>query len=423
MRSNGIHFSLALLASVGLFSLTGCGGGDGDGDSARLAQIADASKNTVTSIAIADNEQYVHYKGFYQFELLGNDGSGNAVNLTKKATWKISDPSLGKIKDGYFTPAGGSGDFTLTAEYAGLVATQQINVSNANLTAITVSHPTSSVEECRNTAFTAQAQFDNGKTLPYPLTWRVTQGGANASFKDPAKSTLNTTNGGTVIVVAVGVDNAGAEVMSAPYNFTVSEGLTRIDVAIDRSGTELKNGESANVTIKGIYGDPANPVDIAENASLTAAPTDYLTFEGTKITAKNGAANGSKVTLTAACGGASGTQDLTIKEREVASIDVKANDGATTNLRVRRGGDPLDFKATATFVDASPSVDDFKDVTWSIDFRNAVPADQESRIKISSTGELQVDSDLSASLPVTIYVKARVNGKNLEDNIAVSINP
>ncbi len=79
MRSNGIHFSLALLASVGLFSLTGCGGGDGDGDSARLAQIADASKNTVTSIAIADNEQYVHYKGFYQFELLGkwHGNSGN----------------------------------------------------------------------------------------------------------------------------------------------------------------------------------------------------------------------------------------------------------------------------------------------------------------------------------------------------------
>ncbi len=421
MRSNGIHFSLALIASLGFISLSGCGGGDGDGNSARIAQMADASKNTVTSVAIAANEQYVHYKGFYQFELLGNDGSGNPVNLTQKATWKISDPSLGKIKNGYFTPSGTAGDFTLTAEYAGLVSTQQINVSNANLIGVTVSHPTGSVEECQNTTFTATAQFDNGRNLPYPLTWRV-ESGTNATFKDPAKGTLNTTDSGIINVVAVGKNNEGAEVKSAPYSFTVSEGLTRIDVAIDRTNTELKNGESANVTIKGVYGDPANPVDIAENATLTAAPTNYLTFEGTKITARNGTANGTTVTLTGACGGASGTKELTVKEREVASIDVKANDGSTTNLRIRRGGDPLDFKASATFADGSAPADDFADVTWSID-SSAVATDQQSRITITQTGELRVSSDLSATLPVIIYVKARVNGKNLEDTIAVTINP
>lgn len=406
MRSNGIHFSLALLASVGLFSLTGCGGGDGDGDSARLAQIADASKNTVTSIAIADNEQYVHYKGFYQFELLGNDGSGNAVNLTKKATWKISDPSLGKIKDGYFTPAGGSGDFTLTAEYAGLAATQQINVSNANLIGITVSHPTGSVEECRNTTFTATAQFDNGKNLPYPLTWRVIEGGANASFKDAEKNTLNTTNSGIITVIAAGVDNAGTEVKSLPYSFNISEGLTRIDVAIDRTNPELSSEESANVSVKGIYGDSSNPVDILENTSLSASPSESLAIQGTKVIGKKGSVSGTKVTLTATCGGVEGKQDLTIKERDVKSLQINN----ANSLRVDRG-ENLDLSATATFADNTTD-QDFKNVTWRIRDNDVIPDGEESRVTINEEGLVTVAENLSINGTfITVIVEVEVTGK------------
>lgn len=420
MRSRGIHLSLALTASLGIVSITGCG--SGDGDSARLSQTVDASKNNVTSIAIAENERYVHFKGFYQFELHGSDANGNLVNLTQKATWKVSDPSLGSIKNGYFTASGAPGSFTLTAEYAGLVSTQDINVSDAELVSVTVAHQTGSVEECKNTSFTAQALFNDGKVLPYPLTWKVLEGGGNASFKDAASGTLNTFNAGVVTVVASGVNNSGAQVQSEPLSFTVSEGLTAVSVAIDSSSTVLRIGDSANVAVKGTYGDPANPVDITANTTLSVEPTNALTIEGAKITGKEGSVSGTKVTLKGSCGGVEGTQELTVKDREVKSIQINA-DGATTNLSVDRG-DRLNLRATATFVDNSTAEPDYPNVTWSIDDRNnSIPNGEDDLITISSTGEVEVDPDLSIPASIVIYIEAEVQGSsNVDHSIPLTIN-
>lgn len=431
MRSNGIHFSLALIASLGIISLAGCG--SGDGDSARLAQTVDASKNTVTKIAIADNEQYVHFKSFYQFELIGSDNDNNQVNLTNKATWKISDPSLGTIKNGYFDASGVSGNFTLTAEYAGLVSTQEINVSDANLVKVTVKHASASVEECKNTTFTADAEFDNGKILPYPLTWAVVEGNTNGNFRDATKGILSTTNSGSLTIVASGTDNNGKEIPSNALNFTVSEGLTKISVAIDKSSTEMRDGETATVTVKGTYNDPANPVDITQNAGITATPAELLKIEGAKITAQNGTVNGSKVTLKGACGGVEGTQELTVKERELKSIQIKSNDGATSNLIVAEGSE-LDLKATATYMD-NGTVDDYANVVWEIDDRNNnIPSDQEDEVTISSSGEISVSDELNLGVNAPVYVIAEVqdsagnvvknsSGTEIKAQIVVTITP
>lgn len=422
MRSNGIHLSLALIASMGFISLTGCGG-DGDGDSKRIAQLADAAKNTVTTIAIADNEKYVHYKGFYQFELLGRDADGKETNLTQKATWKISDPSLGTIKKGYFTAAGSAGDFTLTAEYAGLVATQQINVSDANLEAITVSHPTGSVDECRNTTFSAEARFNNGKILPYPLTWKVIDGAGKASFKEADKNTLSTTDSGIITVIASGTDNNGVQIQSDPYTFNISEALTKIEVAIDRSSTELRAGDTANVKVTGIYGDPANPIDIAGNTTFTATPSELLIIEGAKITAKGGSSSGTKVTLKGACGGAEGTQDLTVKSREVKSLDIQDTNGATAGFTVQKG-DNRDFRAVATFVDGSSPDTDFSDVEWTINYNNAIADDDKKEITVSTAGILTVTSELDISSSVTITLEVKLKGNSsIKDSVSVTITP
>ncbi len=433
MRSKGIHLSLALVASLGAVSLVGCGGGDNNSE--RVAQTVDASKNTVTKVAIATNDQYVHFKSFYQFELIGSDAQGNEVNLTKKATWKISDSKLGKIKDGYFTASGTAGNFTLSAEYAGIVAApQEINVSDANLVKVTVQNTAASVDECKNTTFTAQAEFDNGRILPYPLTWKVAEGGTNAVFKDATKGTLNTTNSGAIKVVASGVDNSGKEVLSAAYDFAINEALTRITVTPSKT-TELRNGDTATVTVQGIYGDQNNPVDITGNAALTASPDSLLKIEGTKITAQNGTANGSKVTLKGSCGGAEGTHELTIKDRELKSIEIRnSNGGASSNLTVAEGSN-IDLNVRATYIDDATNDDYTSNVFWKIDDRNNnIPADSESKITITSSGVLSVASDLNLGISAIIYVIAEVrdssgnvlknsSGTEIKDEINITINP
>ena len=101
MRSKGIHLSLALIASIGVISLSGCGGGDGD--SARVAQTVDATKNTVTQIALTEDNITVHVQGSHQFKVNGLNAEGKVVaDLTGKASWELSDAKLGSIKNGLF---------------------------------------------------------------------------------------------------------------------------------------------------------------------------------------------------------------------------------------------------------------------------------------------------------------------------------
>jgi len=434
MRSKGIYYSLAVLISMGALGLSGCGGGEGD--SARVAQTVDASKNGVTSIALADNPGYVHYKSFYQFELIGKDNNGKEINLTNKATWKITDPdveNIGKIKDGYFTAANTKGNFKLVAEYAGMKSEpKDITVSDANLTSVEIETTSTSVDECRNLTFTAKAKFGETLVLPYPLTWRIVGGANLGSFKDPTKGILNTINSGKITLVAAGLDNDNKEIPSPPFELNVTEALTAITVITDPVTTELRDGETATVKINGVYADPANPIDITGNSTITASPSNLLKLEGTKITAQNGTPNGLAVTLEGACGGAKGTKVLTILERRLRSVEIKNSSGGTSNLTMTEGS-KLDLNLTAKYIDDSTKDDYTNNVVWEIDDRNNSIAD-DSKVTISSSGELNVNSDLNLTAAAIIYVTAEVrdssgnvilnpNGERVEDDINITINP
>src|SRR5690606_13042945 len=96
------QISLVLLLAVSGSFLVSCGGGV---DSARVTQSVDASKNGVTSIQLEDVDGYAHFKGSLQLNLVGSNDQNVTTNLNNKATWKLSDTSLGSIKNGLFTSA------------------------------------------------------------------------------------------------------------------------------------------------------------------------------------------------------------------------------------------------------------------------------------------------------------------------------
>ncbi|WP_049630851.1 hypothetical protein [Cellvibrio sp. pealriver] len=434
MRSKGIRFLSTLALSASALTLISCGGGDGD--SARVEQTVDASKNGVTSIAIASNAGIVHIKGDYQFNVIGKNAESKEFNLNSKATWKLSDASFGSIKDGLFKAAGKTGQVSLIVNYAGMTTEQTISLTDANLKKVTVKHSSgaTSVDECQNTTFTAEAEFEGGITLPYPLTWKITEGSGIASFKDKNTGTLSTTNSGAIKIVASGVNNDNQEISSDALGFTVNDELTAITVTNSKT-TEWRDGDTATVTIKGIYDDANNPIDITANATLSATPASLLKIEGTKITAQNGTANGSTVALKGACGGIEGTQELVIKERQLRSIEIRNNNGgATSNLSVSEGSN-LNLDVTATYADGSTKDDYTSNVFWEVDDRNnTIPDDRESRISISSTGELRVNSDLDLGSSAIIYVVAEVrdsegnviensSGAEVTDDINITINP
>lgn len=412
MRFKGLVFPYALLVGASTLALTGCGGG---GDSARVAQTVDASKNGIVTAELEDNEGFAHFKGRLQLNLIGRDSENQATNLNNKATWKLSDTSLGSIKDGLFTPSGKVGELTVTVSYAGLSDTQNVIVSDANLVSIDINPVTAPVDECQNTQLTASALFDNGLTLEYDLNWAVSEGASLASFANASSGELSTKNSGTVTVVASGLNNAGEQINSQPATITIADTLQSIALTSNRPA-RMREGESATVTINGTY---ANNVSLdLPNASLAATPSSSLTIEGKKITAKNGTYAGTEVALVASCGGQSGGLDLVVLKKELKSIEIKNSNGGTSNISVSKGSN-LDLNITATFADNTTDDNyDYK-VNWSIvdaksdDFNT-------SHITLDQTGKLSVSSDLNLALNQQLNLVVRAEARDADNKIATN---
>lgn len=435
MRSKGIYFSFALLLSVGALGLTGCGGGDGD--SARLSQTVDAGKNGVIETAIAANDGYVHIKGSYQFNLIGKDKDGKETNLNNKATWTLSDKTLGSVKNGLFTASGKTGsNLVLTASYAGMAKEQLITLSDANLTGIAISHATGFVDVCKNTQFIAKATFNDGKDYEYPLTWTVDSASAAlASFADATKSELSTKKSGEIKVTATGKDNDDKTVPSNELPFSISKTLTKLTLASNKD-LSMRQGQTATVAVTAEYQN-GTTASITPNASLISSNTSALTVNATTgvITAVSGSQSGTDVTLTATCDETVQTLTVKILKPDIKTMEiVSANsDTATESLSVSIGSS-ITPRIKVTYADSTvgPEIYNSNDVAWAID--NTSSEYDTSNISIdTATGKLTVDEDLSLTQSLTLTISARIktsnggtavgsDGKELRDTIKITIN-
>lgn len=440
MRSKGIHYSLTLLLSMGALGLSGCGGGDGD--SARLAQTVDASKNGVTEIALADTETdgYVHIKGTLQFNLIGTDGTGKEINLNNKATWTLSDKSLGTVKNGLFTAAGKKGDgLVLSASYAGLpTETQDIVLSDANLTKIVVSHPTSSVDVCKNTTFVSTTTFSDGKNYDYPLTWALADSASAqlANFADETKPELSTKKNGVIKVIARGKDNDDKVITSDELAFTIDNSLTKLTLTSNKA-LEMRQGQTATLTATGDYKNSTSE-NITKNASLTSGNTAALTVNAATglVTAVSGSFGGTDVTVSASCDGIPSTLVIKVTKPELQKMEIVSNDStsATESLSVSVGSSvkPRIKVTYPTSTGIDPEIYVGNNVEWQI--TNTPAGYDSSKVTLSSTtGEVTISSSmiLNASMIVTLSVKlldgdnkvmTGIDGTELKDTIQLTIN-
>ncbi len=437
MRSKHIHYSLALLLSMGALGLSGCGGGDGD--SARVAQTIDASKNGVTAIALASNDGSVHIKGTFQFNLIGTDSTGKETNLNNKATWTLSDKSLGSIKNGLFVAAGKMGEnLTLTASYAGLSKSQALALTDANLKSLTGEHATGSVDVCKNTTFIVKALFEDGNIYDYPVTWALVDNDSRtrASFADETKAELSTKKSGLVKVIAKGVDNFDKPVTSPEMQFTIDKTLTDLTPTSNKD-LNMRQGQTATVNVQADYAN-GSTASITANASLTSSNTGALTVNSTTglITAISGTQSGTDVDLSASCDDTTKILKLKILKPEIKSMEiVSANSTtATESLSVSKGNS-ITPRIKVTYQDTSVDAEIYSanDVEWEID-ETLSPDYDESNITINSaTGELKIDEDLNLVQSIILTIGARIktstgataigsDGTELKDTIKITIN-
>ncbi|MEN0038759.1 MAG: hypothetical protein AAGC78_16905 [Cellvibrio sp.] len=435
MRSKGINYSLALFISVGALGLTACGGGDGD--SARLAQTVDASKNDVIDTAIAANDGYVHIKGSRQFDLIGKKKDGKEINLNSKATWTLSDKTLGSIKDGLFTASGKEGNsLILTASYAGILKEQQITLSNANLTGIEISHPVGLVDVCKNTQFIAKAIFNDGKDYDYPLTWAVDAASASlASFADTSKPELSTKKAGEIKITASGKDNTDKVVPSNELPFSISKSLTKLTLASSRD-LSMRQGQTATITATGEYQN-GTTATITPNVSLSSDNTSALTVNAATglITAVSGSQSGTNVNVKATCDDIEQTIVIKVLKPDIKTMEIVGanSDTSTESLSVSVGG-TITPRVKVTYVDSTVAAEIYNanDVAWAID--NTSSEYDTSNITIdTATGKLTVNDDLSLVSSLTLTISARIknssggtatgsDGAELKDTIRITIN-
>lgn len=442
MRSKGIHLSLALVASLGAASLVGCGGGDNNSE--RVAQTVDASKNTVTQIALTDNDVTVHVAGKHQFKLNGLDAEGKVVSdLTSKASWKLADNSLGKIKDGLFegkNTTGDAGEVKLLVSYANMSQEITVKLSNANLTGVTVSHdsPDASVDVCKNTSFKATTAFSDNGQYDYPLTWKITGSEpANiASFADAKSAALSTKKSGVIKVTATGLDNDKKEIVSPEFAFTVAANL--LDISLTPSeAIELSQGQKATLKVTGAYRDNST-ADITKNAVITSSNTNALTVNATtgELTAVSGTAGGTEVTVTANCDNVTKTLTVKVLKPDLQKVEIigQTNTTSTETLSVSVGGNvkPRIKVTYPTSTGLDPEVYSGTNTEWTI---SGTPVGyDESKVSLNATtGEITVDSSmvLTSSIIVTLNVRlldkdnktlTAPDGSELKDSLQLTIN-
>lgn len=436
MHFKATHYSLAFLLSVGAISLSGCGGGSNT-SSERLAQTVDASKNGVTSVALADNEGSIQFKGSFQFDLIGKDNAGKETNLNNIATWTLTDPTLGSIKNGLFTASGKVGALTLNASYAGLTDSQPVTLTDANLVGITVEHTTGSVDVCKNTQFTAKALFSDGKTYNYPLTWSLADS-ANASlasFANPAKPDLSTKKSGVVKVVAKGNDNDNKVISSPEFEFTIDKTLTTLAITSDKE-TDMRQGQTATATVTANYINNTSAI-VTPNSTLVSSDPKLATVDATSglITAVSGTIRGADVDLNASCDDITATLALTILKPNIQSMSIvgPSSELATESVSVAIG-DEIDLRVRVSFAETgvTPEIYAGNDVEWIIQ-DNSFDYDKSKVTIDGASGLIRVDESLSLTQNIELTVQARItkigggtevgsDGNELKDTIKVTIN-
>lgn len=443
MRFKGIHLSVALL-SLGLVALTGCGGGDND--SARFAQTVDASKNTITQIALTEDTTTVHVQGSHQFKVNGLDAENKVIaDLTSKASWTLSDSALGSVSAGLFKGKGTKGDMgevKLTVSYAGITDEAIVKLTDAELRGVTVSHksPDASVDVCKNTSFEYTTLFSDNGNYDYPLTWKVTSStpAGIASFPDTKLSALRTTKSGVIKVVATGKDTTGKEINSPEFEFTINPNLIAINLTPAET-IELRQGQKRTLSITGNYKDGSS-VDITNNASLKSSDEAVLKVSATgELTAVSGSAAGTEVEVTASCDNIEKKLLVKVTKPEIQKIEIigSANTNSTESLTISVGAE-INPRIKVTYPTTSnlePEVYKGTNSEWT--FTNLPTGFDQSSLtaQVNTDGEVEVKvkDSLVLTQSVTVTLNTRLfdsnnktiigtDGSELKDSIQLTIN-
>ena len=302
------------------------------------------------------------------------------------------------------------------------------------LTATTIAEPegglTLAVPEKNSSPATLELKVTNtglageytGTDTP-TTTWSIdgqNDTGATIDESTGKLSITNTGNAGEITVKASTVaggetvtDTATVKITKATsvvQSVTVTGGTTSLEVPVGDKTAET----TFSATVEDQYGSGS-----AEGVTWSISPADKgVTVANGKVTVTSDAAEyvtdttGKEFTVTAECGGKSGTATLTVKRAEPVATTVKITDVESITVPAS-GSKTVDYTPTVT--DQYGAVMTGQNVVWSINPNNSTGISIDS-----STGTLTVTSDAAANGAVTVTVTATCGGKSGHDTVTVA---
>ena len=364
-RRAGVVARLAVVFSA--LVLVAC---EGDTRSLEEAVLgSDLQLNSLSIVPVSGESQplVVNSGRQVQFSVSGSSSLGLPLSIEgDDRRWSSSRSSVGSVTDAGLFTALSDGETDISVRIAGVDATPfRIQVSNAELAAVTEINGPVEVSSCSVASYTARGMFSDGSTRSLAdVTWSLDPAPMGNSATDNTLG-LTTTSEAEVEARGPGVFSLVATQDGTSFSLPVTVLDDLQSLTINGVPTELSNNETVSLT--------ATADSLNENTSILARDVSDVVFwqvtASRNIAVFDRAASGGQLTglvagvgeVEAFCGNAQASVPLTVVEDNFVSFTVSPSGAQTIGP-----GQDIIFTASAIPFGDDEAEDVTERVEWSI---------------------------------------------------------
>ncbi|OZG71585.1 hypothetical protein BTA51_20090 [Hahella sp. CCB-MM4] len=397
---NGIK--KGVLSSAVFSSALLLGACDNQQEAEKLGEAIDVAEKEIVSISLSSkSDKDIFEPGeTWQFTATGTTSRDKELDISDDVTWSLSDSSHASFDgDGTLTAKNFTGLHNVTAKikWGQFEDSMDITLSDAALTALSVSVNPNPLDECRSAILSATGTYEDG-------SMRDMSGVVYAS-NDTTKATVSGESLITHDSGSINVTGSKSGITSAVEPVTISETLAALTIS-QGSTASIRTGSTLSLSSKGDYTGGSSGVSITNATSWESSKTDIATVSDSgKVTAKTVG----ETTITASCGGLDDTIEVSVLNVTGIVIVSPTSDELDP-------GDTVQLKLYEELSDGSRATEDLADedkVIWVITVGGDVAS-------INSDGKVTMDDsfdDYSQN-----YIRITADYGEYDDEIELFLN-
>ena len=321
-----------LLSLVAAGSVLSAGCGSESGDTRSLSEVVRAGVLNATAIVVRADQSIdrVALAEQLQYRAYAVLNDGSEVDVTNDVTWSVDNEVVATINsNGVLTASVIEGtqavntyQVSVQASLASLSGATHLTVSDATLSALTLSPDSPTIDECRTQAFSVVGRFADGSD-------RVNVSGLSFESSDLTKAAFASDTSTELLTFDTTLDDSAVD---TPITVTVSsqgvQGTTAVSIANTLQTLQVQGETRIALTrttttalsVLASYG--GDSVDITAQSVFASANTDILTVD-----AQGGVtAQATGVTqITATCGGLTEQIQITVADIDDYKIETTAD--------------------------------------------------------------------------------------------------